>query len=288
MSKKILALYLLLSLILLSSCKSLDENEVAYGSDERQVMDIHLPENLKEDETRPVVLYIHGGGWVGGDKSSFSTQLEPTLELGYIYASMNYHYAVNGDNYLTMINDVKLAIDYLYEHHEQYQIDTTGIALVGNSAGAHLAMLFAYKLNDGNIPVSLVVSEVGPTDFTDPSYDDDFIVSDIEALIPSLIGKTYDASMDLSKDPDLIDASPLYHVDQNTVPTIMVYGKLDRLIPYSNPVILDDKLTKFNIDHVFFTYEHSDHGLRNNLDSETKLSYRQALIEYLEKYLPID
>ncbi len=289
MKKMSIILIFMITIFFLNACTTLiNQNEVSYGDHERQVMDIMMPDQLSDGEVRPVVLFIHGGGWVGGDKKSYLTSAKDINGYGYIYASMNYHYVDEDTHYLTLINDIKLAIDYLFNHNEQYHIDTDGIALVGVSAGAHLAMLYAYRLNNAQIPVSFVVSRVGPTDFTDEAYFGEDMISPGDE-IALLLGKTYNeiTYQTMKSDVNVIDASPISHVNENSVPTIMAYGKLDVLVPYSNATRLDDKLTEFGVSHAFITYENSDHGLRSSLDQETENLYFNTLIEYLDTYLII-
>ncbi len=263
--------------------------DIYYGPDKEQVLDIIYPlDVIDSDHVLPVVLFIHGGGWISGDKSEFIREADDINQMGYIYASMNYHYASDDIHYETLIKDVEMAINFLYLNSEKLHVDKDGIALVGNSAGAHLAMLYAYKLNSASIKVKFVVSQVGPSDFTDDGYFGENMVSLGDAS-SKLLGKslTEENFESLKTDQDIIDASPISHIDAYTVPTIMAYGKLDRLVPYSNAIRLDEKLSEFDIEHVFITYENSDHILGNPLDSDTKLLYEQTLYGYLDTYLPI-
>ena len=280
-------LLLLVTLLLISGCAK-PLNVIAYGDDERQVMDIILPDELASDEQRPVILYIHGGGWTAGDKSNFSHMQQSTIDAGYIYASMNYHYAGDGNNYLTLINDIKLAIDFLYNQQSVYHVDPRGIALIGASAGAHLALLYAYKEVSSAIPISLVVSQVGPTDFTDYSITVEDLNPSVIGMISNLMNKTYDIATfsEHQSDADLIDASPITHVDEHVPPTIMAYGMLDELVPYSNATRLDERLTLYGVAHALITFENSGHGLNDDRDQTEQALYLSTLVHYLHLYLP--
>lgn len=295
--KKVMMGFLFISLsFMLFGCKTSDfitniqtENlNIAYGEDERQVMDIYYPTTLAKDETRPMILYIHGGGWLAGDKSDFAYMKDGTLDANYVYASMNYHYAGNGNDYLTLLNDIKLAVSFVKNHEQAYHINPEKMAVVGSSAGAHLALLYAYKVKDSEIPVAFVISNVGPTDFTDQHVISEQINPEVIGLIGNLMNKTYDYDTYLTHqhDLDLLDASPLYHVDANVPPSILAYGKLDNLVPYQNGEALDQKLTELNVDHQFILFQNSGHGLESELDEIERQLYFETFISYLSNYLP--
>ena len=77
--------------------------------------------------------------------------------------------------------------------------------------------------------------------------------------------------------------SPLSYVNASTVPTILNHGDNDTIVPYSNAVSLDAKLTEYGVPHHFNTYRNDGHGLGN--DKATDDVAYTHLIEYINTYL---
>ena len=107
-----------------------------YGSHPRNNFDIWLSESEKPT---PLVIYIHGGGFVGGDKSKYHTSedLVRFLDSGVSVAVINYRF-MNEKPYgiLGSLNDSKRCVQYIRYHSEKYNIDKNRIACSGGSAGA--------------------------------------------------------------------------------------------------------------------------------------------------------
>lgn len=112
-----------------------------YGAHERQVLDFW---QAKGDGPRPLVVYIHGGGWVGGDKEKINpTEIERLLAAGVSVASISYRYSTIAP-FPAPIRDAGLAVQYLRHHAEQFNIDPARVACYGRSAGATSSLWLAY------------------------------------------------------------------------------------------------------------------------------------------------
>jgi acetyl esterase/lipase len=113
--------------------------DLAYGSHPRQRVDLWRPD-ASESVRRPLVLYIHGGGWTRGDKlQGRGAKPETFLSAGFAYAALNTR-MVPDVTAADMARDVASAIAFL---RTQPGIDASRIVLIGHSAGAHLAALVA-------------------------------------------------------------------------------------------------------------------------------------------------
>ena len=86
-------------------------------------------------------------------------------------------------------------------------------------------------------------------------------------------------------DEAMKDISALLWVNDNTVPSLMAYGKHDKIQAFEASVRLDEALTAHNIPHDYIVLEHSGHGLQN--DNKEFHEYYQKIEEYLDKYLPV-
>ncbi|KAA6451230.1 alpha/beta hydrolase [Bacillus swezeyi] len=114
---------------------------IHYADDENQTLDIYTPKTAKK-EKHPALIYIHGGGWTGGDKSRAASKPAFFTENGYVFVSVNHrlHPDVQYDD---MAYDVAKAIKWVENHADEYQIDQSKINVMGHSAGGHLTGLIA-------------------------------------------------------------------------------------------------------------------------------------------------
>ncbi len=126
------------SLFAADEAKSLEPTQanVAYGPHERNVLDFY---KAKGDGPRPLLVYIHGGGWTGGDKKQDPKVFQPFLDKGISYAAINYR--LTPDNPLPApVHDAARAIQFIRTKATEWNIDTKHIALTGGSAGACTSM----------------------------------------------------------------------------------------------------------------------------------------------------
>ena len=113
--------------------------DIAYDSKpgvapERLSLDIYLREGLRD---APAVLYVHGGGWIAGDKERALFKPAALVPEGYLFASMNYRFRPHA-SLSEMAQDVATAAVWLKQHASKYGGDGTRVLLMGHSAGAHL------------------------------------------------------------------------------------------------------------------------------------------------------
>src|SRR5690606_29947054 len=116
-------------------------NNISYGSDAYQKMDIYLPANRNATSTNVIIL-IHGGAWIEGNKNDFAgyiTTLKQRLP-GYAIFNINYRLALNNQHHFPAQEmDVKKAIEFIADKTGEYQV-SKNFALLGASAGGHLAL----------------------------------------------------------------------------------------------------------------------------------------------------
>ena len=103
-------------------------------------MDIYKPIGLTKPA--PLLVFIHGGGWRGGDRADYLVYLTHFVKLGYITATVSYRFLKEAP-YPACVDDILDARDFLYQNGEKYNYDPDRICLIGGSAGSHLAMLAA-------------------------------------------------------------------------------------------------------------------------------------------------
>ncbi|WNY24902.1 alpha/beta hydrolase [Methanolapillus millepedarum] len=270
-------------------------SDIHYGPDARNTMDIYLPdsaENMTGDV--PAFVYIHGGSWIEGSKEEGEGYAKGLNSNGYAVISINYRYLSDDVDGCDIMDDVDLAMKWIQENGDDYHIRTDKIAVGGDSAGGHLAMLYAYSYKNPPVPIAFVVSNVGPLDLSDPGvfsnpYAEEGTDYFFWELLNMLAGTNYTMEeMKVGATPDLLKASPIYYVDANSPPTIFAYGVKDELVPFSNVERMQEKVSNLSgFEHEFFIFENSGHELnKEGEDQSVAEEYYRAVFEGLGRYLP--
>jgi carboxylesterase type B len=184
-------------------------NDVKYSGDEKNSFDILMP---RSDTPTPLVIYIHGGGFVGGDKTdAFRSRREDItymLENNVAFASLNYRFRRTDDSLgvAACLNDVRTALQYIRHHAGRYNIIKERIACYGSSAGAGSSLYLAFhddlaRKNDTTIlGESTRIQCVGAL-ATQATYD----VFQWIAYIPGL-----DTAVERAKEPTFDVAAKFY------------------------------------------------------------------------------
>lgn len=252
--------------------------DVSYSSDEAQKMDIYLPAGRTSEKTKVLVL-VHGGSWISGDKSELNqavTLLRSQLS-DYAIFNINYRLAnANGKNlWPAQENDMTAAIRYIIDKRSEFQCNTDKIVLIGVSAGAHLAMLHAYKNNTGS-NVKAVVDFFGPTDIADlyAFYNNSPTYQSALALWQSGTPATNATAY--------TNASPVKHVTAQAPPTIIFHGTADDIVPIRQSQQLNTALAASGVEHSYTEYPGEGHILAGAslLDSYSKA------IAFIKKQVP--
>ena len=188
---------------------------------------------------RPAVVVIHGGGWIEGDKSSFTLRqhgvpgnIEEFADLGFVAVTINYRLAPDAP-FPAALEDCKCAVRWLRAHAKEYNVDPNHIGAYGNSAGGHLALLLAMvdkdagfegdgPYRDQSSAVQAAVSDSGPVDLVYQFRHErlkqvvsDFMGGPPEGERETLYGK----------------ASPARLISQQTPPLLLIYGAADEQVP---------------------------------------------------------
>jgi acetyl esterase/lipase len=226
--------------------------EYAPNGHPRHRLDLYLPEAATQQW--PVILWIHGGGWVTGDKAG-----GPAIQFatkGFAVASMNYRYSRHA-TFPAQVHDCKAAVRWLRANAQNYSLDTAHIGVWGVSAGGHMASMLGLTAgNDvmegtlGNAAQSSAVQAVvdwfGPTDFLTLGPRDT---------------RTQFLGGDALAHPDkAIAASPIRFVTDRASPFLIVHGDEDPLVPYAQSETFVKALEQAGVDVTFVTIAGGKHG----------------------------
>ncbi|MFJ5263588.1 alpha/beta hydrolase fold domain-containing protein [Streptomyces sp. NPDC088387] len=236
---------------------------VAYASGGSQVLDLYLPDDGRR--SRPLVVYVHGGGWGGGDKTELQgiPEWDSLLSQGFAVASVNYTLSPTAV-FPQQIHEVKSAIRYLRANGSRYGLSGR-VGVWGGSAGAQIASLVGTSCGvrslEGTIGttgpsscVDAVVDLSGPNDFTDLA-DNPMLAGAVASYLgcPSGIESCSDAV--------LRQASPLTHLSSGRRPPAFLigHGDADTLISIEQSQVLYSALKRVCGNVSFFTLHGQDH-----------------------------
>ena len=136
--KQLIRLFIAFAIVPLAQAENVSRNiPYAVPANERQMLDVYAPESAKN---LPVVFWIHGGGWVVGDKTSVQAKPKAFVDKGYVFVSTNYRFLPNVDME-TIVRDIAKSIHWVHDHIAEYGGDPKRLLVMGHSAGAQLAAL---------------------------------------------------------------------------------------------------------------------------------------------------
>ena len=213
----------------------------------------------------PVVIFIHGGGWVQGTKEGSMLQgVLPYVAMGYSVVNVEYRLA-NVSLAPAAIEDCRCALRWVVAHAKDYNFDPARIVVAGASAGGHLA------LTTGMIPTSAGFDRTCQTR-DEPhvaAIVNFFGIADVADLLDGPNKAPFPESWPytvqwLGNPPNRAEvaraASPLTYVRAGVPPTISIHGDADPLVPYAHSVRLQELLQKAGVAHEFVTIPGGGHG----------------------------
>jgi acetyl esterase/lipase len=195
------------------------------------LLDLALPSEAHPGPS-PVILVIHGGGWIEGDKSSFASDrygvpgnIVDFARLGFAAATINYRLTAEAP-YPAALEDCRAAVRWLREHASAYHLDAKRIGAYGNSAGGHLALLLGLVEDpaDRGRPleqssrVQAAVSDSGPLDLIDQYR---------QGALRTVVGRFLGGPPDGERRTLYEQASPSRYVSPKGVPLLLIYGEAD-------------------------------------------------------------
>lgn len=245
------------------------ENE-AYAAHARQNMNVYLPKG-RTAET-PVVLLIHGGFWVEGDKSDFVAVQQQLLNMNIASVNINYRYVSPSHDYRGLMEDVGLALSHVKSKAQDWGIRAGDYHLVGFSAGGHMALLYGYTVKKPG-EVASVISVAGPVGLTADLLSNPVVAGLALDPLEWLTG----APLPISEaDPNFVKymaVSPISYVEQG-VPTLMIHGTADEIVPFSQSQNLKSALDSRQIRNKLVPLQDATHDI-----SASPLDLIKALLE---------
>jgi acetyl esterase/lipase len=242
--------------------------DVEYGAGGGRPLTLHiLRPRPQPKEPMPVIVWVHGGAWLGGDKNSGLGMLTRFAERGYFCVSIEYRLSQEA-TYPAQIEDCKCAIRFLRAKAKEYHLDPDRIGVWGSSAGGHLVALLGtsggVKELEGkggwagfSSRVTAVCDWFGPTDFLKMDAAGSRIRHDAADSPESrLVGGPIQENK-----AKVARANPITYVTKDDPPFLIMHGDRDELVPFNQSELLRDALKKAGVDVTFELVMGAGHGL---------------------------
>jgi acetyl esterase/lipase len=226
--------------------------------------------------TYPVLVVLPGGGWRSSDRRQGEPLQRYMAARGYVVVAVSYRSAP-ASRFPAQLADVRAGIAFVRANAAALEADTTRLALVGASAGAHLALLVAYE--PGAPPVRAVVNYYGPSDlaggYRDPPVPDPYrvrlVLRDFVGGSPDALPERYAA------------ASPVSYVRAGLPPTLHMYGGRDHIVRPRFGRELHARLRDARVTSVYLELPWSEHGfnaLLSGLGGQLSLYYSERFLAW--------
>ena len=246
------------------------ERDIPYaGTDNpRQRLDLLLPAARDAKSPLPVIAYVHGGAWRGGDKRHGIGRLRELVGTGR-FAAVSIGYRLSQEaKWPAQIHDVKAAIRWIRAHAKKHGLDPDRIGAWGHSAGGHLVAMLGTSAGDpradGSIGphqgestrVRCVADFFGPTDFLRMSLFPSRLDHEAEDSPESqLVGGPI-----REREAAVRSANPVTYVSSDDAPFLIVHGTADALVPFDQSKVLHRALEKAKVDSTLVRVLGGKHG----------------------------
>ena len=220
-------------------------------------MDVYAPRAV-DAPPRPLVLYVHGGGFGQGDKNTSTARayMAELVSRGFVGASVNYRLAPN-HRFPAMLEDVKCAVRYFRANSASYRIDPGRIGIMGSSAGGQLAAMVGVTDSRARFEGS---GGYGNQSSRVQAVADLFGFADLTAPLPRQLRQ---GLLNVFGSPEAMAiGSPVTYVTSDDPPFLIMHGDQDRTVPLSQSQLLLQKLRAARVPATLYIVTNADHGFR--------------------------
>lgn len=225
---------------------------------------------------KPTIIMIYGGSWQTGAPSANENFSQYMAAHGYTVMTIDYRHAPQY-KFPTQVTDIKTALEFIGQHANEYNIDINRIAIMGRSAGGHLAKLTGFQSQV--LPIRAIVSYYSPVDLTlgyqDPPSPDPL---DTRSILRSFLGGTAQELPELYR-----QASPYEYVKPGLPPTLLIYGSRDHIVQLKYGRALYEKLNQNGNTTVFIEIpwaEHAFDAVFNGVSNQLALYYTERFLAW--------
>ena len=228
------------------------DRDIVFASPDGKDLKLNLYRPMAPGKN-PTLVVIYGGAWRSGSPHNYEKFSSYIAAQGYSVINIDYRHAPKY-KFPAQLEDVNTALKYIQENAEDLEVDCERIAIMGRSAGGHLATLAAYQ--EDAISFRSVVSYYSPVNLTEGYYDPPIPNPiDTTVVLKNFLGGT---PKDL---PELYrQASPINYPRPNLPPTLLIYGQRDHLVQPKFGQKLYDKLLATNNPAILLDIPWAEHA----------------------------
>lgn len=261
----------------LTGISCLSQIEYAQIDGRKLYMDVYRPDDA--NQSMPAIMLIHGGGWVKGSKEKFAALAASLCRRGYVVANIEYRLGYEA-KFPVAVRDCNAAATHLHTHADDYGIDPTRMAVVGGSAGGHLAGLMAAGDDNpalrhdgvkGSAALAAVVIMAGPTEIATGQVADQTLRNRDQSHAVIWIGGDIDQERAKYESADVLS-----QLDATMPPTLFLTGSEDK--PQKN-AIAQQKLEKLGVATELSIQDGAKHGHWNSRQ------YMPAVVDAIDEFL---
>ncbi len=252
------------------------------------------PQNVKAGEKTPWMLYVHGGGWRGGNryapvKACFQNTVRELTENGVAVFSIDYRLTKNGITAYDSVVDCKDAARFLIHNAGQFNLDTERYGVMGGSAGGHLSLMTALG-RDEDFKGDDALAEI-PLDFKCvASYFPLTTMLNRDVLIgsrfedPEVLRHVLDGLF--SEKPELAKLlSPTEYLSKDTPPILLLHGDNDPILDIKNSHYMMEVAKEKGADVELFTVKNAAHSFGGKNISPSMDEINAASAQFILKHL---
>lgn len=237
-----------------------DLRNLKYGEASQQNLDLFLPS--KYDAGTPVILMLHGGAWSVGGKEYTDKTARDLRDRGFVVANVDYRYVSDRLSAKDLLDDIGNAEKRMVQLSAKYKFSPANYHFSGISAGAHLAMLYAYTRKSG---VKSIAVLCGPTQFDTQENMRHIGKLQLSSVVERLAGSKYGQSQ--KPNANFTAISPYARI--SNIPTLLFHGDKDDLVLHSQAILMRDALEKAGVKNKLITMTGKGHDCgMNQPDSE--------------------
>jgi acetyl esterase len=264
-----------------------------YGVGEDAVLDVYRPQDAQE--ALPLVVWVHGGGWLGGSKEELAGFFRLIAARGYVVAAPRYSLAPEHP-YPTAVREIMHALTHLSAHASGLGLDASRIVIGGDSAGAQLAAQIAALVTTPGyaelvgVPPAIEPDGLRGVVLACGAYDLSLLRqgSGVARSLSTAILWAYSGHRAFQRDASFAQASVAEHLSSTFPPALVTVGNADPL--HTQSIALAQRLRDHGVevDALFFPDDRQPplgHEYQFDLDTEAGLEFLQRLTAFLSRRL---
>jgi acetyl esterase/lipase len=262
------------------------QSGAAAGSNSNsQALDLYLPTRASQATKAPMIIFIHGGAWLQGDKGEAQGLSLALAQLGFASASINYRLTQEAI-YPAQIDDCRQAIRWLRNHADEYNLDPNKFGVWGISAGGHLAALLGTSGDTASaatagpdLRLQAVCDWCGPSDLLTVSGQagsrNKLDYDTAQGPVGKLLGGVPAEKKELAR-----EASPVTYINSGDPPFLIMHGDIDDLVPFAQSEELESRLKAAKVPVEFVRLRGKEHNFMSEEEVRRVIDFfKQNLID---------